>query len=134
MGYASGSKLTRASVLDPNQAVSVWADQSGSNHVASQGSSSIRPTVVGNIAHGHAGNATSTPNGTYLTLPSDLMDGATAGEVFAVLRASDPTAGVKPWPSGSSTPGKGTARACSIRERDNVIYEDVRGPTHAMDQ
>jgi hypothetical protein len=70
---------------DQNGLISVWQDQSGFANNASQSTSSNQPLLVLNSVAGlpvvhFSGNQ-------WLTLP-DLMNGAPAGEIFLVLKAT----------------------------------------------
>ncbi|TCO82168.1 fibronectin type III domain protein [Chthoniobacter flavus] len=86
--------------LDGSGGVSAWADQSGNANNATQSTAGNRPTVTANALNGKPVVHFSGASSQYLTLPN-LMSGATAGEVFAVLRSASTTGATGLWNLGS---------------------------------
>ena len=86
-----------AGVTSSGGVVSQWNDQSGAGFNASQGTSSARPSLVSSVINSRPVvhfNGTSN----FLTL-GNFMSGASAGDMYLVLRASTtrPTQHAAPW-------------------------------------
>ncbi|HWA11396.1 MAG TPA: fibronectin type III domain-containing protein [Opitutaceae bacterium] len=86
----SGLKLrlqADTGVVQSSGIISTWQDQSGLGNDATQTSSGSRPTLVTNALNGYPVVHFVSSSGQYFNLPN-LMSGATAGEVFMVVRAT----------------------------------------------
>lgn len=79
MGVTTGSGGT----------ISSWQDQSGNGNNATQTTASYQPTLTANALNGLP-VVSFINNGNYFNLPN-LMNGATAGEIFIVVRATSAT-------------------------------------------
>jgi hypothetical protein len=77
-------------VTSSNNYVSTWADQSGNGYNATQTSSSYQPTVIANTLNGLPIIQFTASVDQWLNL-ANFMSGATAGEVFVVLKATSAT-------------------------------------------
>ncbi|HEX7632044.1 MAG TPA: LamG-like jellyroll fold domain-containing protein [Lacunisphaera sp.] len=83
----SGMRLwLKADTLVSEGRVGIWFDQSGSHHDATQQNSILQPLLVANAINGRPAVRFDGSND-YLAL-GDFMNGATAGEVFVVLKNS----------------------------------------------
>ncbi len=91
-GLALWLKADTGLTQDTNGHISAWADQSGGSHDVFQANASQQPSFVAAAALGNNGQPAVRFDGVgqYLQVP-DVMNGATAGELFVVLRATDPT-------------------------------------------
>jgi hypothetical protein len=87
--------------------VAVMTDYSGSGNDATQITYANRPTLLTNAVNGHPAVHFTAASDQYLNLPN-LMSGATAGEIFAVVRAANATGNIGLWylsPGWSWYPG-----------------------------
>lgn len=88
---STGLKLWLAAdtgvTLDGSGGVSTWSDQSGNGNDATQATAANRPTVTANALNGKPVVHFNGASTQYFTLPN-LLNGASAGEVLVVLKAT----------------------------------------------
>jgi uncharacterized repeat protein (TIGR03803 family) len=127
-GSVAGMRLWLKSdtgVTATNGSISTWTDQSGqaAGNYASQATTANQPTLAANVFNGYPSvhfNGTSN----YFTV-TNFMNGAAAGELFVVLKASTtlPQLHAAPWCFGD-TYGSSYPDA-----RDGHIYDDFGSTT-----
>ncbi len=98
----SGLKLWLMGDAAPSSPLRYWNDQSGNSNDAAQTNGNNCPTVVNNVINGKPVLRFVAGSSQHFALPN-LMNGATAGEVVAVLKSSG--TGVGLWHFGSSPYG-----------------------------
>ena len=113
---------------DGNGRVSIWQDQSGLGKNATQTVTGNRPTLVTNVINGLPAIHFVGSNAQYFNLPN-LMSGATAGEVFVVVKAAadNDSASHSLWNFGSTNAG------ARYPENNGQLYDDFGSTTYGQE-